>query len=137
VQQPAQAACLVLMVMRLAVTVTIRMVMTVTIRIVMTVTVGVLVTGPVLVAVGVPVDAARAGHFIHGSILREEMRFRTSTTTSRAHMRKERNNPGIPASNSSRANPVPGSLRFLREQRATAQASVALASHPGQPAERT
>src|SRR5580692_6881927 len=116
------------MVMRLAVTVII--------RIVMTVTVGVLVTVGALVAVPVPVDVAGAGHFIHGSILREEMRFRTSTTTSPAHMRKERNNPGIPGSNSSRSNPVPGSPRFLREQRATARASAALASHPGQPAER-
>ena len=122
------------MVMRLAVTVIIRIVMTVTVGVL--VTVGALVAVPVLGDVPVPVDVAGAGHFIHGSILREEMRFRTSTTTSPAHMRKERNNPGIPGSNSSRSNPVPGSPRFLREQRATARASAALASHPGQPAER-
>ena len=69
-------------------------------RMAVPVTVPVLVEMAVLVAVSMQVIVARGGHFIHASILREEMRFRTSTTTSRAHMRKGRNNPGIPAGHS-------------------------------------
>jgi hypothetical protein len=68
----------------------------------MTMVMTVFVEMAVFVAVLVQVTVARGGHFIHASILREEMRFRTSTTTSRAHMRKGRNNPGIPAGNSPR-----------------------------------
>jgi hypothetical protein len=57
-----------------------------------TVPVLVLVLVLVLVAMPVTVAVARAGHFLHAFILREEIRFRTSTTTRNAHMRNERNN---------------------------------------------
>ena len=51
-----------------------------------------------LMAVTVPVG--RAGHLIHASIVRDELRFRTSTITRDAHMRNERNNMLVPGSNS-------------------------------------
>jgi hypothetical protein len=113
-QQPAQAAFPVLVVMRVILMAVIAIVMLmpaaapvlVVMRMAVPVTVPVLVEMAVVVemavlaAVSMQVLVARGGHFIHASILREEMRFRTSTTTSRAHMRKGRNNPGIPAGHS-------------------------------------
>jgi hypothetical protein len=111
VQQPFQAARPVRMAVRFAMTVAIRVTVTVAVGVLVEVPVAVLVlvpvavlmpvlvTVPVLVVMPVPVAVIRAGHFIHASILREQMRFRTSTTTSCAHVRKECNNPVIPASN--------------------------------------
>jgi len=86
VPQPVQALRPVLMAMRLAMTVAIRMAMLVTVPVLMTVLVLVLVARPVTVAV------ARAGHFIHAFILREEVHFRTSAITMNAHMRNAGNN---------------------------------------------
>jgi hypothetical protein len=116
VEQPAQAACPVLVVMRMIMmaasvivmlmpaAVPVLVVMRVAVPVVMAILVAmtVVVQIAILVAVSMRVSVARGGHLIHASILREEMRFRTSTTTSRAHMRKGRNNPGIPAGNSPR-----------------------------------
>jgi len=73
----------------------------------MLVTVPGLVTVPVIILVAMPVTVAvaRAGHFIHAFILREEIRFRTSTITRNAHVRNARNNVPNPVGQGLRQEP--------------------------------
>jgi len=84
VPQPAKTSRLVLMIRAMITVVVCAVLRTVVMR-----PVGMVAT---LMAVPVVVTAARAVRLAHASILRDEIRFRTSTTTRTAHLRNERNN---------------------------------------------
>ena len=109
VQHPVKNPRPVLMPVRLTVLMTVLMpvLMTLVATVLMTLVVPVLMTlvVPVVMAALLPVamlvlvPVARAGHRIHASILRDEMRFRTSTITRYAHMRNKRNNMAPSESN--------------------------------------
>jgi hypothetical protein len=87
VPQPAKAPRLVLMIMRMVVGVALKV-----------------IPMPEMVAVMVAalmiMPVARAGRLAHAAIVRDEMRFRTSTVTRNAHLPKGRNYPAVSRSNS-------------------------------------
>jgi len=58
----------------------------------MAVTVSVRIAVPMPIPMAVTVPVGRAGDLTHATIVRDELRFRTSTITRYAHMRNERNN---------------------------------------------